>query len=112
MKEAGRIDACKVVSVIYMEVLRGEGTGASPVRVAKQWRTLDGEIIRDDGATFGGPERPTARGESSVALGIVCAACPGTVMPFDPGRGPMGCYVCPRCEKIQSLVPVPASVSP
>lgn len=41
----GRIDDCKVVRVIRIEFLRGDGTSDDPCRIVKQWREFDGTLI-------------------------------------------------------------------
>ena len=61
----GRIDECRVVRVIRVTFLRGDGTAADPARIVTAYYTLDGEIIaeRDTWA-----EQRAAKSAAAVAL--------------------------------------------
>lgn len=40
-----RIDSCKIVEVIKIEYIKGEGTKEDPIRNVEEYRTLDGYVI-------------------------------------------------------------------
>ena len=40
-----RIDSCKIVEVIKIEYIKGEGTKEDPIRNVEECRTLDGALI-------------------------------------------------------------------
>lgn len=41
----GRPDELKVEKVIYLSILRGEGTEADSIRVVEQYYNMDGDLI-------------------------------------------------------------------